>query len=50
MTQAMSEQLVVRVTAEQYSELKSRAQTEERSVGQIVRFALRAYLTPSRPA
>jgi hypothetical protein len=38
-----SEQVVIRLSPEQYDQLKSRAQDEERSVAQIVRFALRQY-------
>jgi hypothetical protein len=39
-----TEQLVIRVTPDLSAALKDRASTEERSMAQIVRFALRAYL------
>jgi hypothetical protein len=42
-----SEQVVIRLSQEQYEQLKSRAQSEERSVAQIVRFALRQYFDGS---
>ena len=50
MTQAKTEQVVIRLSPDQYSELKDRAHNEERSVAQIVRFALRQYLAPAHNA
>lgn len=44
-----SEQVVIRLSPEQYEQLKSRAQSEERSVAQIVRFALRQYFDGGQP-
>jgi len=47
MTQPKTQQVVIRLSPEQYEQLKSRAQDEERSVAQIVRFALRQYFDGS---
>jgi hypothetical protein len=45
MAEAKTEQVVIRLTPEQAAQLRSRADEEERSVAQVVRFALREYLS-----